>query len=214
MAWPATRIRAPAATTRGAVLQVDAAVDFDGRRRVAGAIERSADLSDLRLAPRNEALAAEARVHRHHQHEVHIAGDLFERDDRRRWIEHDPGFDAERLDGVNRAVQMGQDFDVDRDHRGAGAREGVDVAVRVGDHQVHIERHVRDALQRSHDRRADGDVRDEVSVHHVDVNEIGAAAFGGSHRLTERGEIGGEDRRSDLHGHRLTSIEIGSPGPI
>ena len=109
---------------------------------------------------------------------------------------------------------MGKDFDVDGDHRGASAREGVDVAVRVGDHQVHIERDVRDALQRSNHRRSDRDIRDEVSVHHIDVNEIGAAAFGSSHRLTERGEIGGKDRRSDLHGHRLTSIEIGSSGPI
>ena len=86
-------------TWRG--IQVDAAVDFDGRRGIAGTIERGANLSDLRFAPRNEALAAEARVHRHHQHEVDISGDLFECDDRRRWIEDDPGFDAECFDGMS-----------------------------------------------------------------------------------------------------------------
>ena len=32
--------------------------------------------------------------------------------------------------------------------------------------------------------------------------------------VAERGEVGREDRRRDLHAHRLTSSEIGSPGAI
>ena len=75
------------------------------------------------------------------------AGDLFERDDRRRRIEHDAGLDAERLDRVNRAVQVGQHLDVHRDHRRARLGERLDVAVGVGDHQVHVERHACDALR-------------------------------------------------------------------
>ena len=54
----------------------------------------------------------------------------------------------------------------------------------------------------------------EVAVHHVDVNQVGAAALDGRDRVAERREIGGEDRRRDLHAHRLTSSEIGSPGAI
>ena len=138
----------------------------------------------------------------------------FEGADRRRRIEDDARLDAERLDRVHRAVQVRQHFDVHRHHRRAGVRERLDVAVRVLDHQVHVERHPRDALERPHDRRADRDVRHEMAVHHVDVNEIGAAALDRRDRVAERREVGGEDRRRDLHAHRLTSIEIGSPGAI
>ena len=53
-----------------------------------------------------------------------------------------------------------------------------------------------------------------MAVHHVDVNEVGAAALRRRDRLAERGEVGRQDGRGDLHGHRLTSIEIGSPGAI
>ena len=57
----------------------------------------------------------------------------------------------------------------------------------------------------------------EVAVHHVDVNEIGAALFGGGDRRAERGKIGGKDRRRDADrfaAQRLTSSEIGSPAAI
>ena len=141
-------------------------------------------------------------------------GDLLERADRRRRIEHDAGLDAERLDRVDRAMQVRQHLDVHRDHRGAGVGERLDVAIGIRDHQVDVERHRGDALERLDDRRADRDVRHEVAVHHVDVNQIGAAALDRGDRVAERGEVGREDRRRDEHAHRLTSSEIGSPGPI
>jgi hypothetical protein len=53
-----------------------------------------------------------------------------------------------------------------------------------------------------------------MAVHDVHVNEVGAAALDRANRVSERREIGREDRRSDEHAHRLTSSEIGSPGPI
>ena len=74
---------APAATTRGDVRAIDAAVDLD-RRGVARRVEQRAHRPDFRLAARDESLAAEARVDRHHEHVVDVAGDLLERDDRRR----------------------------------------------------------------------------------------------------------------------------------
>ena len=194
------------------VLVIDAAVDLRRAPRFAGAVEQRAHLPDLRLAARNERLAAEAGVHRHDEHEVDVAGDLLERDDRRRRVEDDARLDAERLDGVHGAMQMRQHFDVDRDHRRAGLGEGVDVAIGIGDHQVDVERHRRDPLERPDDRRADRDVRHEVAVHDVDVNQVGAAALDGRDRVAEGREVGREDRRRDQHAHRLTSIEIGSPG--
>ena len=97
---------------------------------------------DLVFAAGNKALAAEARVDRHDEDEVDVGGDLLERGHRRRRVEHDAGLRAERLDGVDRAMQMGQDFDVHRHHRRAGLDERVEVAIRIRDHQVDVERHV------------------------------------------------------------------------
>ena len=168
----------------------------------------------LRLAAWNERLPSEAGVHRHDEHEVHVAGDLLQRADRRRGIQHHSGPGAERLDGLNGAVQVRQHLDVHGDHRGAGLGKGLDVPIGVGNHQVHVERHARDPLQRAHDRNPDGDIGDEMAVHHVDMNQVGAAAFDGGNRVAKGGEVGREDRRRNLHGHRLTSTEIGSPGAI
>ena len=46
------------------------------------------------------------------------------------------------------------------------------------------------------------------------MDQIGAAALGGGHGVAERRKIGGQKRRRDEDAHRLTSSEIGSPGPI
>src|SRR2546426_515450 len=58
------------------------------------------------------------------------------------------------------------------------------------------------------------DVGPQMPVHPVHVDQTGAAALPGRYRGAERREIGGENRRGDEDAHRLTSSEIGSPGPI
>ncbi len=77
-----------------------------------------------------------------------------------------------------------------------------------------VERHRGDARERADDRRTDRDVRDEMPVHDVDMNEVGAAAFDGRDRRAKGCEVGRQDRRRDLDVHRLTSMEIGSPDAI
>ena len=116
-------------------------------------------------------------------------------------------------------MQVGQDLDVHGDHGGTRRGKRFDVPVRVGDHQVNIQRDLRDPLQRSDHRWADRDVRHEVAVHDVDMDQISAAPLHGGDRRSEGGEIGRQDGRRDLHrylrtGQRLTSIEIASPGVI
>ncbi len=111
-------------------------------------------------------------------------------------------------------MQVRQHLDVNGHHRSAGRRERVEIPIRIGDHQMDVERHLRDPLDRPDDRRPDRDVRHEVTVHDVHVNEIRAAALDGGDRVAKRREVGGENRRSDQHAHRLTSSEIGSPAAI
>ena len=118
---------------------------------------------------------------------------------------------------VTDPMKMRQHFHMHRQHVGAGLDERFGVLVGVRDHQMHVERHARHPLDRLHDRRADGDVRDEVAVHDVHMNQIGAAFFGGRDGRAKRGEVGRENRRRDADRcsrQRLTSSEIGSPAAI
>ena len=140
-------MRAPAATTLAMLLRsmppsISIGAGLPARSSSARTSRTLASLRGMNVWPPNPG------VDRHHEHVVDVAGDLLDRDDRRRRIEHDARLGAERLDGVHRAMQVRQHLDVHRDHRGAGLGERVDVAIGVGDHQVDVERHRRDALER------------------------------------------------------------------
>ena len=114
-----------------------------GAAVVAGEIEDTANLANLGLASRDERLTAETRVHRHHEHEVDVAGNRLERSSRGGRVEDDARLRAERLDRVHGPMQMGKHLHVHRDHRRAGFRERLEVAIGLLDHQVHVERDTR-----------------------------------------------------------------------
>ena len=167
-------------------------------------------------AVRNERLPTEARVDRHHEHEVHVRCDRLERGRGRPRVDHHASLCTELANERDRAIQMPDGFDVDGHHAGARGDELLDVAIRVLDHQVHVERPCGDASDRAHHRRTDRDVRDEVPVHHVDVNQVRAATFGRRDIASERCEVGGQNRRRNLdraRSHRLTSSEMASLAP-
>ena len=145
---------------------------------------------------------------------VEIAGELFQRRDRRRGIDRGPRPGTERLDELNRPVQVGQDLHVHGYHRGPGVDERLHETIRFLDHQVDIEGDRDHSFERTDHRDADRQVRHEVPVHDVDVNEVGPSAFGRGNLCPELREVGCENRRSDLDLHRLTSSEMVSPGEI
>ena len=114
----------------------------------------------------------------------------------------------------DRAMEMRRHFHVHRQHICPGVHEVVQVTVWLLDHQVHIERACGDPLDGADDRLADRDVRDEVAVHDVDMNLVGAAPFRRGDRVAQNGEIRRENGGRDPDRHRLTSSEIDSPGAI
>ncbi len=70
-----------------------------------------------------------------------------------------------------------------------------------------------------HDRRAERDVRHEMAVHDVQVDDVALPPLDLGERLGEAREVGGEDRwrDADFHGNsnptcscRLTTTEIAS----
>ena len=149
---------------------------------------------------------------------VELRQHVADRRHRRRWVERDAGPGAQMPDVRERPVQVREHLGVDGDHGRSGGDERLQVAVRLGNHEVHVERQLRDALERRDDQRADGDVRHEVPVHHVHVDEVGAARFDPRDVVAQLSEIRGENRRGNpdrrCGAHRLTVSEMASPGPI
>jgi hypothetical protein len=145
---------------------------------------------------------------------VDVTRDLLERHDGSSRIDRDPGARPQALDEVQGAMEVHDCFRVHGYHRSASLDERLDVPVGLFDHEMHVERHLRDPLERSDHGRTDGQVRNEVAVHHVHVNQLGAAAFGRGYGGAKGGKISRQDRRGDEDRHLLTSSEMGSPGAI
>ena len=102
-------------------------------------------------------------------------------------------------DRVERRGDVGARLDVHGEPVGARVGERVHVAHRFLDHQVHVERHARDAFHGLHDHGTEADVRDEDSVHDVEVEEIGSCVLHLADGIAERSEVRGQDGRRNIH---------------
>ena len=63
------------------------------------------------------------------------------------------------------------------------------VLVRVGNHQVEVQGEARDFANGCDHRRADGEVLNEVAIHHIEVQHGGAALFHLGDLLAQSREI-------------------------
>ena len=137
--------------------------------------------------------AAKAGVDAHDEDVVHHGKDFNQGLDRRGGVDDDGRQHVVLGDVLEGAMEMAADFLLDGDQVGAGSGEGGDEGVRVLDHQVAVERKLGDGAERFDHRGAKGDVGDEVAVHHVDVEDGGAATSGCGNVVGEVGKVRGED---------------------
>ena len=119
---------------------------------------------------------------------------------RGRGVERDPRLGAGLPDLGQDALQMHAGLGVDGDEIGPRPGIGLDPALGLLDHQVEVEREPGALLDGLDDGRSDRQVRDEVAVHDVDVDLVGAGGLHQRHGVAECGEVGGQDARGDLHG--------------
>jgi hypothetical protein len=82
-------------------------------------------------------------------------------------------------------------FDVHGDDVGAGPGEGFEIGVGGCNHQMHVERLFGVRTDRANDIGANGNIRDKMAVHDVDMDPVGAGGIDGAHLLAEFCEIGG-----------------------
>ena len=122
----------------------------------------------------DEALAAEAGVHRHEQHQVDLVHHVVHQRQRRGRVEHQSGLAALLADQRQRAVHVAAGLRVEADVVGAGLGEHGHQLVHRLDHEVHVDGHRHVRADRRTDHRADGQVGHVVVVHHVEVDPVGA----------------------------------------
>src|SRR5207247_7149731 len=85
------------------------------------------------------------------------------------------------------------------------------------DHEMHVDRFVGQLAQGGDHVRAEGEVRHETAVHHVDVQPVGATGHHLAHLVREPGQVGGEDAGRDADavrhcGLRATTMSTAVPG--
>ncbi len=151
----------------------------------------------------DEALAAPAGVHAHHQQEVDLVEVREHRVDRGLGVQHQPDADVPLPHLLEERARVAE-LDVHDAAVGAGVGEAFEQHRRVVDHEVAVEEEVGVLAQRAHHDGPDREVGHEVAVHHVDVEEVGGVGDP-LHLRRELGEVGRQDRRRQLHGRHGTS---------
>ena len=97
-------------------------------------------------------------------------------------------------------MEMGTGFDMDCNVIRPGRHKLRNELIRIRDHQVHVERNLRHFLDRLDYRRADRKVRHEMSVHHIDMEQVGTGSFDSRNFVGQAHEIRGEDGRGNQRG--------------
>ena len=110
--------------------------------------------------------------------------DVFDHLGRARGVEHHARLLAKTADLREDPVEMDRRrrLGLDQEMIGADVREVGEIALRLDDHQVHIERLLRRAPHRCDDHRPDRDIRHEAAVHDVDMDPIRSRRIDGANR--------------------------------
>ena len=126
-------------------------------------------------------------------------------------VDNDCRLHAVVCDELKGPVEMAAGFLVDADHVRACGGEVRDEGVGVLDHEVAVERQFGDRPDGFDDRRPEADVRDEVAVHDIDVDDGAAATLSRGDLVSEMREVRGEDREGEVN-HDEASLPAGLAG--
>jgi hypothetical protein len=153
----------------------------------------------------DKGLATETWVHAHDENMVDQGKNFVERLDRCGRVNYHSGLTSMCCDQMKGAIQMDAGFLVDGDPIGTRFCKCGDKLVRSFNHEVTIERNFRDFAKRGQDRWSDGDIGDEVAIHHVDVEDGGAPCDSSLGFCAEASEVSGKDGGSELD-HRILQL--------
>jgi hypothetical protein len=166
------------------------AIDLDYRIEAALRADGS-DAPDLRQHFRQKGLPAESRIDGHHQNDVAEMENIVDKLRGARRVEHHARLLTELADLRQYAMEVdrGTGLGLDQQVVGAGLGEGGEIAIRLDDHQMHVERLCRRTANGLQHDRPDGDVGHEAAVHDIDVDPIGARRIDGADLFAQSREI-------------------------
>ena len=153
----------------------------------------------------DKGLTTEAGVHAHDKNMMNQWKNFIEGVDRRGRVYDHSGLASLRCDQMKSAIEMDAGFLVDRDPISAGFRESGDELIRPFNHEMAIERNFRDFAKRSYDGGPDCDVRDEMTIHHIHVENGGSPFDSGLGFRAEASEVSRQDGGSELD-HRSLQL--------
>ena len=174
------------------VVEFDSAVDLNIEFR----LERT-QFANLVKAIRNEALAAESRVHGHDEHHVNDVEHVLDAFERCCRIDGNGGLDSEFCNLVQQTVEVVCGFGVHADDACACFCKFAHVIFGIFNHQMAIEREFGAFFDAGRNSRTKADVRDKVPVHDIQVNEACASVFDGLETIAEGEKVCVQDARSD-----------------
>ena len=198
-AEPATKALAPGGRKLAGNVGADAAVDLDIDRASGG--HRAPTSPILPSAERMKAWPPKPGLTDMHQHQIDQVDHVCDRADRAcPGSSETPAFLPSAPDCLQRAMQMRTGFSMHRDVIAAGLGEGLEIRIARRNHQMCVEDLPGVRTHRLDDIGAIGNVGDEMAVHDVEVDQIGAGGIDGADLFAQFGEIGGQDRRRDNEG--------------
>ena len=175
---------------------VDAAVHFQLALRIIPANHAAKHVNSID-ALRDEGLSAEPREHSHAQRQIDEREKRFDSFNRQIRVEREPDFLSGSANLLNQGARVGLDFEMKYESVGARFQKAVEKLSWVFDHQMHFERKSSDRSQALDNCRPHAEIRDEVTIHHIDVNSIGPTMSCFKNEFSESGEIRSQNRRCD-----------------
>jgi hypothetical protein len=176
---------------------MDAAVDFNAEAEAARLPDIREQLNFLQGRV-DKGLATEAGVHAHDKNMMNQWKNFIEGADRCGRVYDHSGLTSVRCDQMKGAIEMDAGFLVDGDPISAGFGKCGYELVRPFNHEMTIEWDFRDFAKRGYDRRPDRDIRDEVAIHRVQVEDSCSPFDHGLRFCAEAGEVSRKDGRSEL----------------
>jgi len=180
---------------------VDAAVDFNAEAEAARLADFREQFNFLEGRV-DKGLTTEAGVHAHDKNMMNQWKNFIEGVDRCGRVYDHSGLASVGGDQMKSAIEMDAGFLVDRDPSSAGFRESGDEFIRPFNHEMTIERNFRDFAKRGYDWGPDRDIRDEMTIHHIHVEDGGSPFDDGFRFCAEAGEVSRENGGSEFdHGN-------------
>lgn len=155
------------------------------------------DTGNLGLGSLDIALTRKAREHAHGQHHVELRDVRLDELDIVIGLHGDGGLAAGVVNHIDCQIKLAgigvERLGMHGDDIGRMLQIPGKLFERVGNHQVHVERQLRDLLQAGDKRHAERKVRHKMTVHDVDMHEGGTAFFDFGHITGHIHEVGGQN---------------------